>query len=518
MARNYRIERDAIIWKWYGGNPQSKNPRPRRSWVEDPITPADCLGIPMQVNSPFSPYGHCMVWKYSLNRDGYGILMIDGKRELAHRATFIQTRGQVPDDRQVNHLCNRPYCVQPAHLYAGTTQDNKDDSQIFSNDELLHTPFILLMPEGTKSDNTFLQRLLKSNRYDGTEPWEPVEKPAQRPLEEFACPKHDFAITMFGGESRICRICEVSEFQERKSDELGTYSLIAEICPVSQMVTPIFEKITTSEFVRESHRETRRRAYHRSSQGSGRDSHDLRNCGCDYCTHDRTAFRRALQPLLTREESELLDICDRLGPQITTALQEASADIMEEWAKAVGLNGEQTQALREHHKDCVNVKAELTSASRGLERELGYLLYAVVEFNTREEMLDDQMFRLIMLGWSLARVRKEDEKHILQTVLPVVEETANRMALAWERETEELARPYLESKAELCRDIRDLVQILARKKFLEHLRYELLGRNSSVERQPHPHSACAASIIATGRVEPFPREFEEGMGYRPREP
>ena len=189
----------------------------------------------------------------------------------------------------------------------------------------------------------------------------------------------------------------------------------------------------------------------------------------------------------------------------------------EAWGKAVGLNDEQSQALREHHKDCSNTKAALFSTSRGLERELGYLLYATVEFNNREEMLDDQTLRLIMSGWSLARVREEDKKHILQTILPVVEKTANRMALAWERETEELARPYLEVKPELCQDVRDLVQILARKKFLEHMRYEFLGRNSSTEQQPHPHSSCAASIVETGRVELFLREFEEGMGYRPRE-
>ena len=83
MPRDYRTERDAIIQKWYGGNPQPRNPRPRRSWREGPITPADCFGVPMQVNSPFAPFGHCLVWRYGLNRDGYGVLTIDGEQELA---------------------------------------------------------------------------------------------------------------------------------------------------------------------------------------------------------------------------------------------------------------------------------------------------------------------------------------------------------------------------------------------------------------------------------------------------
>ena len=82
MPRSYRIERDAVIQRWYGGNSQPRNPRPRRSWEKGPITPADCLGIPTPVNSPFILYGHCMVWKHGLNRDGYGVLTIDERQEL----------------------------------------------------------------------------------------------------------------------------------------------------------------------------------------------------------------------------------------------------------------------------------------------------------------------------------------------------------------------------------------------------------------------------------------------------
>ena len=516
MPRDYRTERDAIIQRWYGGNPETRNPRPQRSWAEGPITPADCFGIPMQVNSPFTPFGNCMVWKYGLNRDGYGVLTIDGKQKLAHRAVFIQTRGQVPEQQQVNHLCNRPYCVQPSHLYTGTRQDNKDDSQIFSKEELLHAPWILYWPEGKNADNALLQRLLNSNRYDRTESWEPVAQPAQRPLEEFTCPGHDFAITMFGGESRICRICENSEFQERMFDELGTPSLIKEICPASQTVFPILEKIANSEFAGESHREQRGKIYRRSSQGFGMGSHDLRDCECGYCTRDRVAFRTATDPLLTREESELLSICDRLHPRITTALEEASTSMMEEWAKVLGLDDEQARALMEHHGNCTNTKGEIIKTSQTLESEFGYLVHAVAEFSNRYEMLEDPVFQMIMSRWSFVRVREEDEDSILRTVLPAVEKTANRMALAWEEETDALTRSYLESKPELHQDIGHLVKALAIKGVLEHLRYELLGRNSFCEQQPHPHSHCAASIVETGRVQSSPREFEEGLGYAPR--
>ncbi len=112
--------------------------------------------------------------------------------------------------------------------------------------------------------------------------------------------------------------------------------------------------------------------------------------------------------MLTRKESQLLDICERLAPQITAALEEASADMMETFAILVGLNDEQAQTLRAHYRDCARTSAELTRASRTLEGELGYLLYAFAEFSSLEEILEDQQFQQITFHWSFARIRKED--------------------------------------------------------------------------------------------------------------
>ena len=88
----------------------------------------------------------------------------------------------------------------------------------------------------------------------------------------------------------------------------------------------------------------------------------------------------------------------------------------------------------------------------------------------------------------------------------------------WEEEAEGLIRPYLQSKPEFRQDIGQLSMVLVVKGVLEYLRYALLGRNSFSEQQPHPHSSCAASIVETGRVQPFPREFAEGQGYAPPDP
>ena len=514
MPRNYQVERDGVIRRWYGGNPQPRNPRPSRTWTEGTITQADCLGIPIPVNSPFFVLGHCMAWKYGLNRDGYGTLTIDGRQELAHRAVFIQTQGTIPEGMQINHLCNRPYCVQPSHLYAGSKQDNRDDSLIFSQHELMNAPWVLHWPGEVRNGDPLLQRLRESSRHDGREPWEPVEQPPQLPLEEFSCPRHDFAITMQGGESRICRICEVSEFDEERANGRGTWMLVAEICPTSQTVTPILEKIANSEFFGESHLETRRRAYRRESQPFREGSHNLRNCGCDYCNQDRRTFRDVLDPLLTREESEILDICDRLEPRITDALYNASAAMMEALAGKLGMINEQVLALRVHIRGCPNSTSELTRKSRTIESGFAYLLYALGQFQEWAEMRDDQGFQQVMMRWDTVMVMEEDEEDIFRSVLPAADETAERMALAWETEAGGLMRPYLENKPGFHEDIRFLARLLAKKHIFEHLRYELLGRNSSTEQRPHPHSGCAISIRETGQVEHFTSEFEKGMGYR----
>ena len=132
-------------------------------------------------------------------------------------------------------------------------------------------------------------------------------------------------------------------------------------------------------------------------------------------------------------------------------------------------------------------------------------------------MLDDQGFRLIMMRWDMVRVKPKDKEHLIRTVLPAADETAERMALAWEREADALTRPYLETKPGLYEDIKFLARTVAKKHIFEHLRYEFLGRNSSTEQRPHPHSGCAVSIRETELVEPFPNDFEEGKGYMPPE-
>ena len=296
--------------------------------------PGGRLGIPIPVNLPFTPLGHCMVWKHGLNGDGYGVLTIGRQQELAHRVVFRETRGEIPEGLQVNHLCNRPYCAQPSHLYAGTVQDNRDDSRIFNDPGRIKAPSAMHFPGSGDANDPLVRRLRRREGYWDVEPWEPVEQPPQLPLEEFTCPNHDFAITMRGGESSIC---EISQLDVEMAEGIGPFELIAELWPASQTVTPVFEKITRSEFLGESFMEQRQQAYHRNARASWHGAHDLRKCSWIYCGRGRQAFWDALGPLPTREESDILDICDRMVPRIAAAFLESSQDMMEAWATEMGM-------------------------------------------------------------------------------------------------------------------------------------------------------------------------------------
>jgi hypothetical protein len=66
----------------------------------------------------------CHIWTSSLTPDGYGRIQIGGRTIRAHRATYTERHGAIPDGLQIDHLCRQKACVNPDHLEAVTSKEN----------------------------------------------------------------------------------------------------------------------------------------------------------------------------------------------------------------------------------------------------------------------------------------------------------------------------------------------------------------------------------------------------------
>jgi hypothetical protein len=69
----------------------------------------------------------CWLWTGTTDQDGYGIINSQNKNIRAHRWAAKYLKGLDIDGLCVCHTCDTPSCVNPDHLWVGTTQENTVD-------------------------------------------------------------------------------------------------------------------------------------------------------------------------------------------------------------------------------------------------------------------------------------------------------------------------------------------------------------------------------------------------------